>query len=247
MIKFFDTPNMPDRKVKGIICGKTDKIIYDFLKSYDIDVFVSDTNCDIDERISNHADINVHHLGGNNIVVDRSQSQLYKILSDIGMDVKYCYKRVNGSYPDDCKLNLARIGNNIIGKISVADKEILNHIKSNNINRINVNQGYGKCSILILNTNAIITDDESVSKNAIESGFDVLLISKGDIILNGFNYGFIGGASGLISNNTVAFFGDIRKHRNFSEIADFLDKHGINYVYIENYPITDIGGIIQIY
>ena len=41
---------------------------------------------------------------------------------------------------------------------------------------------------------------------------EVLLISSGDIKLEGYDYGLIGGASGKISDNTVVFFGNAEMH-----------------------------------
>ena len=96
-----------------------------------------------------------------------------------------------------------------------------------------------------MSDNAVITDDESIYKALCLNGVDTLLISKGDIVLNGHNYGFIGGASYKISESKVLFFGDITKHRDYKKIADFIEKHGCEIIFLD-FPLTDFGGIIPI-
>ena len=52
----------------------------------------------------------------------------------------------------------------------------------------------------------------------------MLLISSGDIKLEGYDYGFIGGASGKISDNTVVFFGNAEMHPYYSSIRELCLK-----------------------
>jgi hypothetical protein len=63
------------------------------------------------------------------------------------------------------------------------------------------------------------------------------------IELKGLDYGFIGGASGLISPNLLAFAGDITAHPDFDKIEKFLFKNGINIKILDDGPLMDIGTI----
>jgi hypothetical protein len=63
--------------------------------------------------------------------------------------------------------------------------------------------------------------------------------------LPGHQYGFIGGASGKISENEILFFGDITAHQDYKKIAGFIEKHGCKIISL-NFPLTDFGGIIPI-
>ena len=56
--------------------------------------------------------------------------------------------------------------------------------------------------------------------------------------------GFIGGASGKVGN-LILFNGDLRKHSNYKEIKDFIERRGVSIKYFEGYPLTDIGSIIE--
>ena len=72
---------------------------------------------------------------------------------------------------------------------------------------------------------------------------DVLLISEGNIILPGFNTGFIGGCSGKL-NDTVFFNGDLSKHPNFIKIKDYIENRGLKCLWFKGTPLTDIGSVI---
>lgn len=75
----------------------------------------------------------------------------------------------------------------------------------------------------------------------------MLLISSGDIKLEGYDYGFIGGASGKISDNTVVFFGNAEMHPCYSSIRELCLKNKIGIkILCKNMPLTDVGGIVKI-
>ena len=90
-----------------------------------------------------------------------------------------------------------------------------------------------------------ITDDKSIFDALSVYSLECLMISKGDVNLPGHDYGFIGGASGKISETEVLFFGDVTKHRDYKKMADFIEKHGCKIVSLD-FPLTDFGGIIPL-
>ena len=159
----------------------------------------------------------------------------------------FCNKKAGNKYPDNILLNFLYLNNTLYGKLSAIDENLLDYCKENNIKTVNINQGYARCSTLVLNKNAIITSDLSIEKALKKDGIEVLLISSGNIVLDGYNYGFIGGASGKIDDDTVAFFGNIETHPNFDTIKNFCIKHNILIkIFCKNMPLTDIGGIVKI-
>ena len=159
----------------------------------------------------------------------------------------FCNKKAGNKYPENILLNFLYLNNTLYGKLSAIDKNLLDYCKENNIKTVNINQGYARCSTLVLNKKAVITSDLSIEKALKKDGVEVLLISSGNIVLDGYNYGFIGGASGKIDDNTVLFFGDIETHPDFDTINNFCIKHNILIKIIcKNMPLTDIGGIVKI-
>ena len=244
MTNFIKTPNLPKEKVKKLICGKTDETILSFIKSLGIEILQSDLNYNVDKRISNHADISVHHLGEQNIIVDSSQIKLCEVLKNEGMNVSFSDSNIVGEYPFDCRLNFARVGDVLFGKTEVADRKLSDYAQKHGVKFVNTKQGYAKCSTLVLDNKCFITDDVSIYNAGVNEDFDCLFVEKGDVYLDGYNYGFIGGSAGLIDKKHVIFLGDIRRHRNFCEIDTFLKTRNFDYSYIKNVSLTDIGGIV---
>ncbi len=244
MSSFIVSPNLPNSTVDCIICGTLHKTILDYFISRGIEIIKIDKVSGVDESISYHADIAVLHLGGKNIIVEKRQVNLQFELIKRGMNVLSTSEAVYGEYPSDIKLNFALIDNYIIGNHKYAD-ETLKCVDSS-LKRLQVKQGYAKCSLLAVEKNAIITDDNSIHRAALENGIDSLYISKGDVFLAGHEYGFIGGASGKISSNEIVFFGNVKEHKDFKNIEAFIKKYDNKIIYFENIPLTDYGGIIPI-
>ena len=243
MSSFIVKPNLPEGRVSALICGGLNERLTDFLKGRGIEIFYTVPNKSADRAVAEHADLSVLYLGEGRIIIDRGQPELIEGLRISGFLVSQTEKNVEGLYPDDCILNHAVVGDFIIGKRKIFDTTVAR--LTNDLEIINVNQGYCKCSVLVVDGNSIITDDESVYVNASKKGIDSLLISKGDVSLDGHEYGFIGGASGKISHNEILFFGDITLHRDYERIRAFLSVRGMEIISLD-FPLTDFGGIIPI-
>lgn len=159
----------------------------------------------------------------------------------------FCNKKAGNKYPEDILLNFLYLNNTLYGKLSAIDKNLLDYCKENNIRTVNINQGYARCSTLVLNKKAVITSDLSIEKALKKDGVEVLLISSGSIVLDGYDYGFIGGASGKIEENTIAFFGNVTSHPDYKKIENFCDNHNLSINVICPYmSLTDIGGMVKI-
>ncbi|MBQ8504096.1 MAG: hypothetical protein IJ491_07455 [Clostridia bacterium] len=244
MISFVENTNLPCGKVKALICAGNDNEILDFFESHGIEAFKVSSNENIDSSVSSHADMSALHLGRERIIVDKMQVILKHKLEEIGMTVFETSEKISGCYPHDIKLNFTLLGRRAFGKFGYADKVLCELLSGKEI--ISVRQGYCKCSVLVVRENAVITDDVAIHHKMLENDVDSLLINKGDISLPGHEYGFIGGASGKISENEVVFFGNIRNHRDFEKINSFLAKHGCDFVCTDDGCLRDIGGIIPI-
>lgn len=157
----------------------------------------------------------------------------------------FCKHNVKKNYPENILLNCLFINNKLFAKLDSTDENVLKYCKNNNIEAVNVNQGYTRCSTLAVNDKAAITSDKSIEKALKSNGVEVLLISAGSIVLEGYNYGFIGGAS-VVIEDTVYFFGNIKAHPDFEKIKEFCLKHNSKLeILCENMPLTDIGGAVK--
>ena len=157
-----------------------------------------------------------------------------------------CRRKPSRDYPNNVLLNCLFLGNRLYGKLSAIDETVLDYCKEQGIELVNVNQGYTRCSTLVVNDNAVITADSSIEKAMKQNGVEVLRISQGQIRLEGFDYGFIGGCSGRILD-TIFFFENIKKHSDYSEINDFIINHNSKIeILCDNMPLTDIGGFVEV-
>ncbi len=107
-------------------------------------------------------------------------------------------------------------------------------------NVIDVKQGYANCSICQVDENSIITSDLGLAKTLEKYSLDVLKIEAGHIDLFDFNYGFIGGASGIYLDKVV-FFGSISQHPDYLKIKKFIEKKGKKIVELSSEKLRDYG------
>ncbi len=243
MNSYLKNPNLPDGKVTELICGGLNKEIIDYFEKRNIRILYTAENQKIDKSVSKHCDLSVLYLGNGKIITDITQNELTEKLKEEGFETIKTHKAVKGFYPNDCILNHTIISDFIIGNSKIFDESVKKHCS--NFKVLHTNQGYCKCSVLVVDENSIISDDESVSHIAFKNGLDCLLVRKGDIFLEGHEYGFIGGASGKISPDEIVFFGDITKHSDYDKIRDFIEKRMIKIISFD-FPLTDFGGIVPV-
>jgi hypothetical protein len=171
-----------------------------------------------------HADMLCCHLGSEKILLEKSQTSAAKRLTEYGFAPEFIRDEISDSYPLDVPLNAALFGKNLIANLKLISNEILQYAENNKFRIIDVRQGYSKCSLCVVNENAVITDDISIKKACDGNLIDALFVEKGSIRLCGHSYGFIGGCSGLIDKDCLAFYGDINRHTDSVKIKAFLEK-----------------------
>ncbi len=155
-----------------------------------------------------------------------------------------CVDPIGKNYPENVRLNCLYVGGRLYGRISAADASVLDFCAKEGIECVDVKQGYTRCSALVLNDSAVVTADPSVEKALKSRGAEVLRISAGHIRLEGFDYGFIGGA-GFADENIVFFFGNVKKHPDYEKIKVFCERNDSKIeILCENEPLTDLGGAV---
>ena len=248
-MKFVKSSFIPDKNISlALVDNRISECMIKTLNELNINVVKSIKCIETYNAISSHPDICVIKLNDNNILVAPNVYDYYnKNLTPLGFNIIKGSKSIYSKYPSDIHYNVAILGNNAIHNFKYTDDVLLDYIEKNNMNKINVNQGYCKCSICIVDENSIITSDEGIYKEVIKHGIDCLLIEKGHIDLFDLNYGFIGGCSGLISKDTLVFFGSIEKHPNFKEIEIFVSKKNKKIISLSKEHLTDLGSLIPLF
>lgn len=201
----------------------------------------------LDKPVASHADMQILCIG-DKIIVTRSVYEKNASLRD-ALDARHVVfaKNEHGrEYPNDVGLNALYFCGALYAKQASLDPVVLKLCDEMHIDIVNVRQGYTKCSTLALD-NAIVTSDNGIAKAAKERGADVLLISNGHIKLDGYDYGFIGGASYYDRDaDKICFFGDIERHPDGARIRDFTLAHGVELECLDDDMLTDYGGAVII-
>lgn len=197
------------------------------------------------EAICGHPDILLHFTTNTKVIIHRGTSKEFEFkLSSLNFDVLRSQNSLTAKYPQDIILNGVNTEISFIHNLDNTDPTLLNEVSNKLL--INTKQGYTKCSTAVLNNEAFITSDNSIYKALTSNGWDVLLISPGNILLPGLNYGFIGGTCGMLNSNTIVFYGSLKFHPQYNEIMDFLNKYAITPFYLSDGPLIDRGSIFFI-
>lgn len=248
MMRFVKNPNIPEGMVTAVLVdGRMRKDALKELEKMGIEAIKTQPVSGLYEAVSYHPDMFIHHIGGNNIVAaPNSPVDTIEKLKLLGFNIIYGCKTITGKYPYDIAYNVARIEGYAICNAAYTDYILLGLIEDYGIKIIDVKQGYSKCSVCIAGPGIIITSDDGIYRKLFKYDFEILKISPGFIELSGLNYGFIGGASGMVAHNVLAFSGDITNHPDFKKIYNFLDNNGINIKILDHGVLQDVGTIIPL-
>lgn len=213
------------------------------LKKLNYDVIKIPKDNNLYEAINGHTDIQLNILNRHTIIVNKNINLSFKeLLKTKNINFIESDSTLSSKYPNNISLNAYITDNYLVHNLKFTDKKILEYSK--NKKNINVNQGYTKCSILPLREKAIITNDAGIYNTLKSENFDILLLPFGDIELSGFNYGFIGGVGGMISNDSMAFFGSLDNYTFGNEVKNFLYKYDIKPIYLSNTKLIDRGSLL---
>lgn len=245
MYKYFKYQNIPNKCAKCVIIDfRSDSETINSLNELGIDMIPTIPVQNIQNAVCGHADMMLHHIGENRFIAAPEAYAYYKsVLPDA--EVIQGSKQLSPDYPNDIPYNCAVFGDYVICSIAYTASELLEEYKNKTI--INVKQGYAKCSTCIVSESAIITADKGIAAECRKHGIDVLKIVPGYIDLPGMNYGFIGGSTGLISNDVLAVNGELKTHPDGESIRDFCKSHGVNVYELKKGLIKDIGSIMAVF
>ncbi|MGL4451437.1 MAG: DUF6873 family GME fold protein [Sarcina sp.] len=196
------------------------------------------------DSICAHPDIQVNITSNSNIILaSNSLLDISKLPSEI--NIKYSKNKLVEKYPNNIFLNAITLKEYFIHNLKYTDEILLSSVQNKEL--INIKQGYSKCSCCIVSDSALITSDIGIYNSLKPYNIDLLLVPSGDIILPGLSYGFIGGSSGLIAKDKLAFFGNLKNHSYEQEIKNFLFKHNVEPIYLSDSKLIDRGSILTLF
>lgn len=187
----------------------------------------------IDSPISNHPDTIMCIHGGklycHELYAEKNESLLSEICRRGKLTLCPQSGERSGVYPFDCTFNALCVNGRGIGRkksLCPPLSEIC----------INTNQGYAACCGLDAG-GTVITADPSIKKSCEKHGIPVFTIDGVDILLPGYENGFIGGACGFCEGRLFTF-GDAG-----AALIDFCRARGFELISLRDGPLTDYGGI----
>ena len=244
-----ESANLPGQAESIIIGEKYSHILTAALEKLGINTVPVPDNPDVDPRLSGHADLSVLHGGGERLWLAPylRGSSFSASLEKMGFKISYPGIVQSGAYPQDAQLNMCICGERLIYNPRTGARDIAEYLTSVcGLEPVVCRQGYSKCAVCVVNRGAIITTDRGVAEATRKAGLEVLLISPEGVLLEGFDWGFIGGAAFKISRDVLAFTGRLERHPDRGAILDFLAKHKVEPLYLTDAPVFDIGSGLPI-
>ena len=200
----------------------------------------------LDSRVASHPDMLIFELGGK-LFLSRdyykvAKSEIDSIIASIGLSPVLTDDKFTSNYPGDIKFNAFTVSDFLIGNTEYISRDLKDFASDCGIKQVKVRQGYAKCSTLVLK-DAVISADKGICDAVRAVGCDALQISPGDVLLDGYDCGFLGGASGVYKNK-IFFCGDITKHKDFESISEFSAARGYDIISLSGEPLYDVGTIL---
>ena len=250
MMRFVEKSNLPLDCSLVIICDKYCNKFRAGLDALQIQTLQMPENPFLLRSVSYHTDLSVFHGGGKALFLSSSLrgSGFADDLQKIGAELRFFSAKETPEYPGDVQGNICCLDRYYIHNPATADPEIIRFLADKGFVGIPVRQGYARCSVCVVNESSIITEDRKIAWKAEKAGIDALLIDPGYVQLNGYKYGFIGGATFKASRSILCFTGVLERfpQKEQEQILTFLKERNIQPYYLTEDPLFDIGGAVPL-
>ena len=230
--------------MKTVILGEAWQAKLDeALRALDLEPLYLPQNPNLDPRLRSHADLSFFRAGEEIWLSSHLFStKLPEILKFFGYFVHFSIHSEQFRYPNDARMNLLTLGKRLFYSPKASDPDIVNFLTSKGgYQGIAVKQGYLRCSCLPVDENSLITADHGIASAARKAGLDVLQITPGHVALEGFPYGFLGGAAFLLDEKNLILTGHFDEHPDKGRIETFLNAKGVSLHFLTQEPVFDIG------
>ncbi len=192
--------------------------------------------------VNAHPDMLMADIDGT-IFVHREYTAGQDLLKERNIPFQISEQAVSATYPDDVALNCFAAKNALFAKLSSVSLAVKNYAQKRGFSLRDVKQGYAKCSSTVIG-DVVITADKGIFHAAKANGLETLLIPPYSIGIEVYDTGFIGGASGVIAEKTIGFFGDIDVFPAGKQIRSFLEERGFCVISLGEGELFDYGGLI---
>lgn len=232
---------------KIIIDNRMRKPEKEFFKNLGYELIELPKSSGVYPEISSHVDIFLCKIG-DTVVAEKSQFEHIKDNSNTEIFAGDAF--VGSRYPEDVKYNVCQIGKCAVHNFKYTDRKILEEIDKQDLQKIQISQGYSNCSIAVIDENSVIVTDSKIAEILSKVGIEALCLDYlPDIKLldeNG-NFskmtGFIGGAIARVENKII-IFGDLNKIDKNDQIKNFIKERNLGIVDFAGLDVIDYGGVL---
>ncbi len=194
--------------------------------------------------VNTHPDMQIHFVDDSTAVVAPSAYEHYRKILPKEINLIKGASDPGNTYPKDCAYNIVRLGKKIIGNLLYVDEILKKIYTEKEYEFIDVRQGYTKCNLCVVDSNSVITEDEGLFRVLSDHNINVLKISPGEVRLEHFKHGFIGGASGFLSSGNLGFLGKLSKLSEYEKIKGFISERKVNIIELSQTDLWDFGSIL---
>lgn len=200
--------------------------------------------------VASHPDMLVFFLRGKMFVHKNYYDAHPDLIKKIGYladaEILICNDRISAKYPNDIIFNAFTFGDHLVCNSKYTSERLLYYAKAENLDIITTRQGYAKCSACVTDK-FVISADRGLLRSIAKKGIETLEILPEGVSLEGYDCGFIGGASGFDSEARNLFFcGDLNSHKSCSDISDMCQKYSIEAISLSDEPLYDYGTLMFI-
>lgn len=193
---------------------------------------------------ASHPDLSFCRMAPNTLVYAKNcDHNLIQRLQQYGLTMIPGETALQAEYPYDIPYNGVRIGQYFLHNLRYTDATIKKMWQEEGLTGLSVKQGYTCCSTAVVRDDLVITADAGIANTLEQTGnVTVLLLPpQQKIQLPGMHYGFIGGATGRVDDNTFVIAGHVKYLENGAEIQGFLQNHGVQLINLTDEKPFDLG------
>ncbi len=190
------------------------------------------------EAISGHPDIFFFQHPRGWVVAPNTPEKYIKLLKEKGISFLMGDKPVGKQYPETARYNALHTHNGILHKSQITD----NQVKRCHEKLIHCNQAYVRCNAIKIG-DWLITSDRGIERILLSESRNVLYVSPQNIVLQGFENGFLGGCCGM-EQKKIYFCGAIGNLPQSDEIKNIISGEGWEIIELYDGPLHDVGSIL---
>jgi len=192
------------------------------------------------DAVSGHPDLFFCQYQQQIVVAPNVPEQYLTMLQDHDISFVKGKLPVGKSYPQTSLYNAVVTDNFLIHNAKHTDLSLKETFAKKEF--IHVNQGYTRCNLLVLNDELFITSDNGIFNQLQKRHLNVHYFSPGDILLPGFEHGFLGGCLGVFEN-LIFVAGSLSRFPEGKKLSTMLESRHYEIIELYDGPLYDGGSL----